>query len=81
MVVSFSENREHRKRGGFSWENDAFLFGPLVLRCLWAILADFEDTAEDQKRKQPAVSGEANGAILGSLQQGRGGGALKDGPG
>lgn len=35
--------------------SDVFSFGPLVFRCLWDISADVEDTATDQKRKQPAV--------------------------
>lgn len=37
-------------RGG-----DVFSFGPLVFRCLWDLSADVEDTAAEEKRKQPAV--------------------------
>lgn len=48
-------NREHRKKRRFERGSDVFSFKPLVFRCLWDISADLEDTAANQKRKQPAV--------------------------
>lgn len=43
--MSFTEMGNRVKREGLSRVEDVFSFGPLVLRCLWDITADFEDTS------------------------------------